>query len=309
MQGLPALKRAVVELARDFSLEVMPADLADSEAPLKADAARALRSLAPHTRVYITWVPGKPFAPVLQAAVRLRAMGLQPVPHLSARAIADVPTLDRMLQALRREADVTQVLLIGGSQQLPVGGLTASQDVLASGLLQHHGFGHVAFAAHPDGSPEIAPQVLADALQQKTRWASSHGLAAHLVTQFCFDAPTVLAWERGLRQTPGPHLPVHVGLAGLASLPTLVKYAKSCGIGPSVQTLLRQSGRMLSLASGVAPGAMVVALAQARLRDPHCGLARLHFFPFGALQRTVDWALALTRGDFELTHEGTDLRT
>ena len=286
-----------MQLARDFSLEVTPADLAHS--------ASALQALPNGTRVYVTWVPGKSFEGVLQAAVRLKEMGLQPVPHLSARAIADLPTLERMLMALRREADVTQALLIGGSQRQPAGALTASLDLVAFGLFQQHGFTHLAFAAHPDGSPDIAPNALTDALQRKNDWVNSSGMAGHLVTQFCFDAPRVLAWERGARQ----HLPIHIGLAGLASLPTLVKYAKNCGIGPSIQTLLRQGGRMLSLANAVAPGQIVVALAQARLRDPLCCIERLHFFPFGALQRTAQWALALSRGDFELVQQDSDLRT
>ena len=297
LPGQLRLKQAVTQLARDFSLEVTPADLAQSSSSLQA--------LPPGTRVYITWVPGKPFDAVLQAAVRLREMGLQPVPHLSARAIADGPTLERLLIALRRQAGVTQALLIGGSQRQPAGVLTASLELAASGQFQQQGFTRIAFAAHPDGSPDMAPHALAEALQQKNDWVNSSGMAGHLVTQFCFDASRVVAWEQGTRQ----RMPIHIGLAGLASLPTLVKYAKNCGIGPSIQTLLRQGGRMVSLANAVAPGRMVVALAQARLQDPQCRIERLHFFPFGALQRTVQWALALTHGTFELVQQDSDIST
>ena len=242
--------------------------------------------------------------------MRLTDWGLTPVPHLSARAVTDLPELERMLAALRREADVTHALLIAGSQRHPVGAFKSSLDVLATGLFEQHGFTHLGFAAHPDGSPDIAPTALTRAMQQKQDWAKRSGLSpsrmsARWVTQFCFDAPRVVAWERGVRQD----LPIHIGLAGLASLPTLIKYARSCGIGPSIQTLLRQGGRVLSLANAMAPGEMVVALSQARLLDPQCRVERLHFFPFGAVQRTVQWALALSCGDFELVQQGTDIRT
>ncbi len=302
MQGNLALKRAITELARDFSLEVTPADLIHSPG--------SLQGLPAGTRVYITWVPGRPFAAVLQAAVRLTELGLTPVPHVSARAVADLTELEGMLAALRLEANVTQALLIAGSQRHPAGAFKSSLDVLATGIFEQYGFTHLGFAAHPDGSPDIAPTALTQAMQQKQDWARRSGLSpsrmsAHWVTQFCFDAPRVVEWERGERHG----LPVHIGLAGLASLPTLIKYARSCGIGPSIQTLLRQGGRVMSLAHAVAPGEMVVALSQARLCDPHCRVERLHFFPFGALQRTVEWALALSHGDFELVQQGTDIRT
>lgn len=54
---------------------------------------------------------------------------------------------------------------------------------------------------------------------------------------------------------------------------------------------------------------MVVALSQARLQDTHFRVERLNVFPCGALQRTVQRALALSRDDFELVQQDTDVRT
>ena len=100
---------------------------------------------------------------------------------------------------------------------------------------------------------------------------------------------------------------MHVGLAGLASLPTLVKYARSCGVGASLGALTRQMGRMFKRVSAVTPGPLVTALAAACIGDEHCLIERLHFYPFGAFDATVAWAAAVARGDFRLTREGSDI--
>jgi methylenetetrahydrofolate reductase (NADPH) len=80
---------------------------------------------------------------------------------------------------------------------------------------------------------------------------------------------------------------VHVGLAGPAKLPTLLKYAVSCGVGNSLRALRRNTsfGKLLT-ESGPEP--ILTALAQAR--PP---IAHLHLFPFGGIKRTAEWINAL----------------
>ena len=86
-----------------------------------------------------------------------------------------------------------------------------------------------------------------------------------------------------------------------------MRYARLCGVGASITALGRQGGRLLKLAASMAPGEVVVALARARLADPDSAFERLHFFPFGSLDATVAWATAVTRGDFGLSDDATDL--
>ena len=296
--GPRTLKDEVVALMRDFSIEKTPGELALRRA-LPVD-------LPAGSRVYITWIAGNEFAQTLRACVRLRELGMQPVPHLAARAIADVDVLDAMLAALRREAAVDHALLVAGSMRTPLGRFDGALPALASGRFERHGWHALGVAAHPEGSAEIAPEVLAQALRKKNAHARASTLRMHLVTQFCFDAAPLIQWEQRTREA-GNCLPVHVGLAGLASLPTLFKYARSCGVGASLGVLTRQAGRLFKLASVVAPGAIVVALAAARQGDAHCLFRHLHFFPFGSFDATVAWAAAIARGDFSLSHDCRDI--
>ena len=294
----PSLKAEIAALMRDFSIEKTPGEVASLRA-LPAD-------LPAGSRVYITWIHGNDFALSLRAAVRLRELGMQPVPHLAVRAMADANALDAMLGALSREAAVDRALLVAGSVRRPVGRFDSTLPALALGLFERHGWRDLGVAGHPEGSPDIAPARLAQALREKNAFARTSALRMHLVTQFCFDAAAVVAWERQIRSA-GNRLAVHVGLAGLASLPTLIKYARSCGVGASVGALTRQAGRLFKLASAVTPGEIVTALAAARRADAACLIERLHFFPFGSFDATAAWAAAVARGDFRLIHDDSDI--
>jgi methylenetetrahydrofolate reductase (NADPH) len=292
-----ALSGEIVRLMRDYSVEQTPAEL------LRRTALPA--ELPAGSRVYLTWVAGSPFAQMRRAAVRLRELGMTPVPHLAARAIADAATLDQMLAHLAREAQVDHAMVIAGSQRALSGRLDSAMAALTTGRFEQHGWRSLGLAAHPEGSPDIDAAALASALRDKNAYARTTTMRLHLVTQFCFAGAPVVAWERQAR-AEGNRLPVHLGLAGLASLPTLLRYARLCGVGASITSLGRQAGRLFRLASTVAPGEIVVALARARLAGPESALERLHFFPFGSLDATVAWAAAVARGEFSLNDDATD---
>ena len=287
-----------MQLMRDFSVEMTPSEL--------ARCGGCPAQLPAGSRVYVPWIPGNRFEHTLRAVVRLRELGMTPVPHLAVRAIADAGALELMLQALKREAGVDQALLIAGSQREPAGSFDNTLQALAAGLFEAEGFSSLGLAAHPEGSPDIDTEALALALTAKNAYAVKTSLHMHLVTQFCFAAQPIVTWQRQAF-VAGNRLPVHVGLAGLASLPTLIKYARSCGVGASIAVLTRQAGRLLKLASKVHPGEIVVAVARARLTDPDCLFERFHLFPFGSLEATVEWAAAVARGEFVLGSDNTDL--
>jgi len=286
----PSLHTAVSELAADWSIELTPREVGKFADSLG-------EHLPPGTRVYVTWLAGSSFENSLAAAVALKRAGMIPVPHLAARAIKDEIMLSDMLAHLRGEADVTQVLLVGGTVRQPAGAFDACIQVLETGAFERHGIRKLGLAAHPEGSPDIAPAALAQALTEKNAYAARSAMAIELTTQFCFDAAPILDWECAIRAA-GNRLPVTIGLAGLAGIATLIKHARNCGVGNSIGVLMKQAGKFLQLTTAADPSSVILGLARARLADSECRIARLHYFPFGAFQATARYARALAEGDF-----------
>jgi methylenetetrahydrofolate reductase (NADPH) len=171
--------------------------------------------------------------------------------------------------------------------------------VLQVRQFERHGMRRLGLAAHPEGSPDIPPAALSRALAEKNAYAARSDIAFELMTQFCFDAAVITEWERQVRAA-GNRLPVAVGLAGLASVTTLIKHARSCGVGNSIGLLLKHASKLRQLASAVDPSGMVLDLARAKQADHACAIARLHFFPFGSFAATARFARALAEGDFTI---------
>ena len=119
-----------------------------------------------------------------------------------------------------------------------MGPFRASLDLLATGVVERHGIGHVAFGGYPEGHPAIDAHVLDAALQAKVALARQRGLGVSLVTQFGFEAEPILRWIAAQRAR-GIDCPVHVGIAGPATVATLAKFAIRCGIGASLRALAR----------------------------------------------------------------------
>lgn len=294
-----AVRAASRGLLGAFSIEVTPPELA------RRPDLRAV--LAPDTRVYITYLPKVPFSDVIRGAGQVRESGLRPVVHLAARSVASLSLLDRMLGELA-EVGVADVLLIAGSVADPAGDIEDTIQVLESPVFLRREFTSIGVAGHPEGNPGVDPATVDAALATKNKIAATHGLPMYLVTQFCFAAEPVIAWERRVREM-GNLLPVHVGLPGLTSPAKLVKFGLACGVGPSLAVLRKQTGGVLKLARTPVyhPDETLIGLAGERLRDPASLLHNVHFFAFGAITATAEWAGAVRDGRFAIGGRGRRL--
>ncbi len=125
----------------NWSIEVMPRTAA------KVESFRAL--LPSGTRVYIAHIAGTPFEDMLATARRLTEEGFPVMPHLPARIIPDVVTLETWVRRYREEAGVTQALLLGGGLTQPEGTLESAIQLLETGLFDRYGFQHLHVAGHP----------------------------------------------------------------------------------------------------------------------------------------------------------------
>jgi methylenetetrahydrofolate reductase (NADPH) len=278
--------QTIADFVQGFSIEATRPTAAEID---------VLAALIPRgTRVYLSAVPTRPPQEVLDSAIRLRAAGFSPVPHVAARTFATIAALDEFLVQLTSKANVERLLIIAGDRDRPAGDLRSSLEVIDGGLLQRRGIKEIGIAGYPEGHPRISQHDLDRALMDKIAAAEATGIKVHIVTQFCFDAAAILQWIRRLRDFGLEH-PVRVGLAGPTSLPALLRFARRCGVRASIEGLARQSGLARQLFAMTAPDALVQALAQAR-SDRSLGMVKPHFFAFGGIAATARWASAVAEG-------------
>ncbi|MDQ2079695.1 methylenetetrahydrofolate reductase [Xanthobacteraceae bacterium Astr-EGSB] len=253
------------------------------------------------TAVYVSAVPSRPPVEQIDAAIRLRGLGFTPVPHLAARNFATSDELDRWLARMSEEAQVHTVLVIGGDREAPAGLFHHAVEAIDSGLLQTHGITAIGIAGYPDGHARISQVELQRALAGKIEAAEQTGLAVHIVTQFAFTAAPIVAWIRRLRDD-GFEQPVRVGLAGPASLASLARFARICGVKSSLQGLARNAGLVKHVFGTAAPDELLRALA-GEASAGHLGEVTPHFYSFGGLAATARWAAAVAGGRITLDRD------
>jgi methylenetetrahydrofolate reductase (NADPH) len=285
---------AIASFMRAGSLEATRPN-ADDVAALEAAA-------APGTAVYLSAVPSRPQEDVVEQAARVRAAGLEPVPHLAVRNFASADALGRFLDRLTGEAGVRRLLVIAGDRAEPAGPFHGALEAIDSGLISRRGITEIGISGYPDGHPRIAGHELERVLAAKLEAAEQTGLAVNIVTQFCLEAAPIIAWVRRLR-AHGIDLPVRIGLAGPTSLTTLMRYARRCGVRASTQGLARNAGLIKHLLGASAPDGIVRILVEQN-RDGELGDIAPHLFSFGGIGATARWAASAAAGRIRLDREG-----
>ena len=168
--------------------------------------------------------------------MNLRKAGLEPVVHIAARRLPGADALNELLKRLHGDAQVRQLLVIGGDVDAS-GPFADALAVIQKGRLREAGIEEIGIGAYPEGHPRIAPGRLEAALDEKIAVAAAQGLRVHIVSQFSFSPERILAWLKRLRAC-GIAMPVKVGMAGPASLPALMRYARRCGVNASLRGLM-----------------------------------------------------------------------
>ncbi|MCC6608471.1 MAG: methylenetetrahydrofolate reductase [Burkholderiales bacterium] len=291
-----ALHDAIRALAARASTETSTNNVAEIE------GYRALRPAG--SDVYIAWIPGRPYHHLLSIARHLRAAGMNPVPHVAARRLPDAAAARDLLARLAGEAGVTRALLVAGDSPAPAGQYDSSVALLESGLLEGHGIRSVGIAGYPEGHRAISEAAIRGALDRKIDYAAKHGIELFLVSQFCFDGEVVLDWLRRLRAW-GVTLPVRVGVAGPASVRTLLAYGARCGIGNSLRAIGSQAISLTRIVAQQGPENVVRRVAEG---ERGLGITGLHFFSFGSFAQTAQWIDNVASGRFRLGDSDTGFR-
>jgi methylenetetrahydrofolate reductase (NADPH) len=276
----------IASLLRSYSAEVTARDRKG------LDAAPDL--MPKGSELFVAAIPGETVDRLVAACAHIRKVGLEPVPHVVARNISGPAALDELLGRLAGEAGVRRALVLGGDRDKPEGEFHCSLQIIETGMLQKHGVGRIGLAWHPEGHPRVAEAVLDQARGAKLKAAAEAGLEVFLVSQFCFDPKPIVATARRIR-AECVAAPLRVGVAGPAERATLVKYALMCGVGASMRALKERQDLAKNVLTGETPEGLLKDVAGAQAREPSLGFSGVHFFTFGALAKSTQWADQMMR--------------
>jgi len=275
---------APARITDGFSLEVT----AKEEASLRAVAPR----IAPETPVAVAYLPSEDVRGRVAAAVAVRALGFEPMPHFSARRITSVAEFEYYLQAVVEQAGVRRCFIVAGDPPEPIGPFADTSALLATGAFERSGIRAIGIGGHPDGHPNMSPDQCWSAIDTKVADIGARGMAPLIVTQFGFDPDAAIAWLGELRAR-GIDVPVRLGVPGPAGIKRLLGYAARCGVGASASILRKYGISVTNLLGSAGPDRLVDAFV--RGLGPEHGKVRLHFFPFGGLDKTLDWIAGYER--------------
>ncbi len=274
----PNWDRPPVGVTEGYSLEITAKDIA------------SLRDAAPlipaETPVAITFLPGEEPDARVAAAVAVRELGFEPMPHFSARRITSEDAFEKYLEAVVRDAGVRRCFIVAGDPPEPQGPFADTTALLATGAFEGAGIKAIGIGGHPEGHPIMTTQQCWDVLELKIAEIERRGMAPLVVTQFGFDPDAFLRWLKELRAR-GVDAPVRIGIPGPAGIKTLLRFAARCGVGASASVMTKYGISITKLMGTAGPDKLVDSFA-ANLGDEH-GRVRLHFYPFGGLKNTVEW--------------------
>jgi methylenetetrahydrofolate reductase (NADPH) len=282
----PVRNGEIEALLKGYSIEVMPRT---------AEKVDNFRDILPAgTRVYIAHIEGTAIEDMVATAKRLNADGFNVMPHFPARIIKDRSMLADWIARYQGEADVRQALLLAGGVAAPYGDFDSSIQLMETGLFDQAGFKRLHVAGHPEGNRDIdsdgTTKNVDAALRWKNDFQSRTDAEMAITTQFVFDAKAIIAWADSLAAA-GITLPVHIGIAGPAKLQTLIKFAITCGVGPSLKVLQRRAMDVTKLLLPYEPTDVLADLAAHKATNPDVNITNVHFFPLGGIKTNANWAI------------------
>ena len=263
----------------DFSLETTAKG---SEQFLKAEP-----SIPKGTQVKIAFLGHETIDQRLSAIETLCAVGVNPMPIISARRLVSELVLDSYLTQAKQIGQIESVFLVGGDPSVPQGPFTDSMDVISKNLLDKFAIDTVGIAGYPEGHPRIESEVLWSCLKRKIQGLTSRGFSVEITTQLSFDVELVMFWIEQVRRE-GIHVPIRVGIPSPSTIKGLLKFASQCRVGTSTRLLRQYGWKVTSLLGAVGPEDFLAALREG-VQHRKLGDVRLHVFPIGDLSSLMHW--------------------
>jgi methylenetetrahydrofolate reductase (NADPH) len=214
--------------------------------------------------IYVTFLPGTSYKDVIEQTKALSKSGFNAIPHFPARSITDLDMLKDYIGQVK-EAGVKQVLIIGGDRDI-LGNYHCSLQLIETGLFDGMKIG---IAGHPEGSPNMSDQAIDEAMKSKSSFAD------YIVTQWTQDTN---ALSEFVNEAP---LPVHVGLAGPASMKTLIKFAGFVGLKNTLSFAKKNASKIFDLLTVQTPHNVIQELKG--------NVDNFHIYAFGGIKKTSEW--------------------
>lgn len=274
----PAWDDVPAHILDGYSLEATSGemDAVEEAAPL----------MARDTPVAVPFLPGEKIDDRIAAAIRLREMGFEPMPHISARRLISAEQLTEIVSRSAKEAGARRALIVAGDPPVPEGPFEDTMKLLETGVFESNGYAAIAIGGHPDGHPSVPADTLWRFMEMKIAEIEKRGMTPLIVTQFGFDPQVFLDWIMEVRGR-GIGAPIRIGVPGPAGIKRLLRYAKFCGVGASASVLKKYGISLGKLMGTAGPEKLVDALREGL--GPEHGPVRLHFYPFGGIAPTVEW--------------------
>ena len=246
--------------------------------PMKTTLEKA-QTLPLGTKVSITASPAKGMGATVDLTEELVEMGLDVIPHISARLTKSKTELEEIVARLR-QAGISEIFVVGGDADDP-GDFFDAMSLIRHLETLDHPFTRLGVTVYPEGHPIIGDDLLIQALIEKQPFASS------VTTQMCFDIDAIRAWIERIRAL-GVDLPVVIGIPGVTELTKLIGISARIGVGTSLRFLSKNRSLATKLIRPYAPDDLVASLAELA-EDPDLGVTGLHIYTFNQVEATLEW--------------------
>ena len=231
--------------------------------------------------VTVTASPRRGMPATILLAANMASAGYRVVPHLAARTIRDRRELGQILETLHAAA-IRNIFVVAGDAREAAGEFPDTLSLLTA-LPPDHGLAEIGVAGYPESHPFIHDDVTVQSMWDKRR------IATYIVSNLSFDVTAIKRWVERVRNR-GVHLPIYIGMAGLADPIRLLRVSTKIGVADSARFLRGHPtwlARMFG-PGGYEPGRFASGLFP-DLALPERRVAGLHIFTFNEIEPTERW--------------------
>ena len=264
--------QTLARLLRNSRFEILPLDGIEET---------VLAHLETDVKITVTASPRKGLDATLDLSERLVRAGYRVVPHLSARLVRDRAQLDEVLDRVLA-AGMRELFVPAGDASAPTGEFEGAAELLEAMGPRRAEFEEIDITGYPESHHLISDEETIRAMFAKAP------MATHIISQICFDAPTIVAWIAEVRRR-GTHLPMWIGMPGSVDYPKLMRISMKIGLGESARFLRHHRNWISRLVTRQFKPDRLVRDLTPCVTDPASRVAGFHLYTFNEVARTERW--------------------